>query len=1455
MKLLKTLPYKNNKKQNKLLLLIKSNKNLVVLSSLLFVIIASTLIADVSGVLPVNLSMLRRLDESAAAYPQYGPVTSCDNTKAYDQTGCKYMEKCTAKKICEYNPNWINDSTSTQKLALMKQIEQDYGVKIQSLESRDAADMLTDLIFNIDGPIFGNSARDRQRDFLHTLYPNFAQQELDALLDGIYAAQNNTPEVKVLILGSLMADFASLFPLGGGGAISKIDAAGPHLPKLFKIGKLGRNIKISKTSISFLKTLIGPADGVLSTTQLTARIEKAGNAAFRIVDPGGSGLVFPIEKVLSATERQVVEITLDTFKKKVPRPTEGLRTVFSQTPEAFTTYKNYAGIQILGVTLEDGTMVLHANLLTKGITSLRYVATHEAVEVAYMKGGLGTQLRALLPARIDKLYKLDEDDVLSKINAFKEGVAEHLAFDIVKERPGNAYTLARNRVAEIFPSASDKDLLYQALNTGDISKLLQGKGWSLDDFAEIIYNFPDLLVQNNVQDFNFAYNKYAHQRNQFTLFHNFQNILSLLAPKTASAATTIKLAGTPPQSNLNKDIGFLIKALNGLNQDIETDEDGISSMIGLAGVGRSIIDTKRISLNNITVPKTEVGEFGWGYTLSNGGTGGNPPPADGGGSGSCPRKTYGANDSLQGYLDKLEINGSLQGWGIDKDKKTHSIDIHFYLDKPAGEGTFIGSTTTDVDRTDINTRFNTSGRHGFNYMIPDEYKDGKVHCIYTHGIDLNGGYNIELEGSPIRLSIPKPGESPKPSSTPRMWEIVGHVTDENGKGIPGVKMQIDGMGAAGYQKSYFPVTNAQGVFKQGGFIVFRGLYNVKVFGNEQNPPTAPSGFTAPARTNNRKGFANDQCSKNDTLVGATAYMCQKAGSNDCTSETGGGPRCVFVYGNISPYGFLDKTNGDQISGWAVDGNEQNKSVDVHLYMDGPAGTGKFLGIVNANLKSPDLGYPGNHRFSWTIPQQYRDGKTHNVYAHAIDTKDGKKNVILSGSPQYFKLSPDFGDKIPVGWLDGFSNDIVSGWSRDDDTPNTPTRVDIYFDGPAGGSKPGTGFSTFANLNRSDVGKHGYNFNIPAKYKDGRTHIVYVYGINTNDKGANAQLSGTPKTYKSQAPVTTAPAPADRAPVGYFDGFYGDLASGWTRDDDTPAYGLQVHLYVGGPAGSGAGHITIASLNRSDVGPHGFNFNMPAQYKDGKSYLVYAYGINSKSGGTNTLLTGSPKTYKYSLPATPAPILDRAPRGWLDGFYNDVVSGWSIDDDTPNTATRVDLYFDGQAGSGAKGFNTWANLYRSDIGSHGYNFNIPANYKDGQNHTVYAYGINTKADGANVLLSGAPKTYRYTSTAPACGDLVGPTSIKLGQSATYSGNFASAQGSLGVVIGYGANGQYLGPWPPRYPGGTSYSGSWTFTPASAGTYNVACRVWNDSIQECAGLNGWGIPACAGPNSRIVLTVNP
>lgn len=108
--------------------------------------------------------------------------------------------------------------------------------------------------------------------------------------------------------------------------------------------------------------------------------------------------------------------------------------------------------------------------------------------------------------------------------------------------------------------------------------------------------------------------------------------------------------------------------------------------------------------------------------------------------------------------------------------------------------------------------------------------------------------------------------------------------------------------------------------------------------------------------------------------------------------------------NYVPEGYLDLASCNTISGWARDANTTNP-ISVHIYADGPAGTGTLVGTTVANILRNDLSYSDkNHGFSFRTPTSLKDNQPHSIYAYAIDSEGGH-NPLLTNSPQSMDCVP------------------------------------------------------------------------------------------------------------------------------------------------------------------------------------------------------------------------------------------------------------------------------------------------------------------------------------------------------------------------------------------------------------------------------------------------------------------
>jgi MYXO-CTERM domain-containing protein len=120
--------------------------------------------------------------------------------------------------------------------------------------------------------------------------------------------------------------------------------------------------------------------------------------------------------------------------------------------------------------------------------------------------------------------------------------------------------------------------------------------------------------------------------------------------------------------------------------------------------------------------------------------------------------------------------------------------------------------------------------------------------------------------------------------------------------------------------------------------------------------------------------------------------------------------------------------------------------------------------------------------------------------------------------------------------------------------------------------------------------------------------------------------------------TTPPPPVNQPPKGYLDEASCTAIGGWAQDPDAATQPIDVHLYCGGPAGSGATSKSVrADRSRADlcaaIGSceHAFDLAPPLSLMDGQPHAIHAYGIDT-AGGANAELTGSGKTLTCDPPA-------------------------------------------------------------------------------------------------------------------------------------------------------------------------------------------------------------------------------
>jgi hypothetical protein len=227
-------------------------------------------------------------------------------------------------------------------------------------------------------------------------------------------------------------------------------------------------------------------------------------------------------------------------------------------------------------------------------------------------------------------------------------------------------------------------------------------------------------------------------------------------------------------------------------------------------------------------------------------------------------------------------------------------------------------------------------------------------------------------------------------------------------------------------------------------------------------------------------------------------------------------------------------------------------------------------------------------------------------------------------------------------------------------------------------------------------------------------------------------------------LAAAAAPASASnPVGSY-----DLASaqpglvrvaGWSLDSDSPTTSLQMHVYVGGPAGTAGveGHPFTAAASRSDVaaaypgaGPnHGLDVTFETAKRGVQQVCMHAINVGPGSNvllGCKSVSIGDPNPVGSFDLASSQPGLVR-------------VAGWSLDPNSPTTSLAMHVYVGGEAAAaGAEGHPFTAALSRPDVAAaypgagdaHGLDVTFESALRGSQPVCVYA--INLSA-GGNLLL--------------------------------------------------------------------------------------------------------------------------
>lgn len=454
----------------------------------------------------------------------------------------------------------------------------------------------------------------------------------------------------------------------------------------------------------------------------------------------------------------------------------------------------------------------------------------------------------------------------------------------------------------------------------------------------------------------------------------------------------------------------------------------------------------------------------------------------------------------------------------------------------------------------------------------------------------------------------------------------------------------------------------------------------------------------------------------------------------------------------------------RVRGWGFDPDASSTSIVMHVYIGGPAGTpGAESHVIGADQPRPDVnaahGVSGNHGFDATLTTAKRGPQQ--VCVYAINLQGGSNPSF--GCVTRTIPDPVTPNRDPIGSYDdgegGAGTVRVRGWTFDPDVPGDSLSVHVYVGGDAG--TPGAEAHVIsANLARPDVnaghgvpGDHGFDATLTTAMRGAQPVCVYAIG---RPAGNNPSLGCL--TLNISGPVTA------NNPVGALEqaaGLAGAVqVGGWAFDADASSSSVDLHVYIGGEAGSPAaeGHAVDAggqpmrpNLPRPDVnaahgidGNHGYSRQINTAKRGAQQVCVYA--IN-KGGGDNALIGCRTVTIADGTP----PAVNRPPVGAVEqavgGQQSVTVSGWAYDADAIDEALDVTVWIGGRASvAGAERHVVRADRARGDVvGSHGFRAEL-ATAKAGT-LPVCVYAAN-KPGGEDTLLGCHDVTVTGAAPPPA-----------------------------------------------------------------------------------------------------------
>jgi surface antigen len=254
----------------------------------------------------------------------------------------------------------------------------------------------------------------------------------------------------------------------------------------------------------------------------------------------------------------------------------------------------------------------------------------------------------------------------------------------------------------------------------------------------------------------------------------------------------------------------------------------------------------------------------------------------------------------------------------------------------------------------------------------------------------------------------------------------------------------------------------------------------------------------------------------------------------------------------NPEGFYDlaisPTPGQvRVAGWSFDRDNGAQSIDMHVYVGGPAGTAGAEGrAFTANGSRPDVDAVHHTGAAHGLDVTFNTAKRgpQQVCAYAINIGAGN-NVSLGCK------TVSIGEPNPVGHFDDALSPtggkvVVRGWSFDPNDPGRAIDMHVYVGGPAG-TAGAEGRAFTAGGSRPDVDAvhhtgttHGLEVTFDTAKRGAQQVCVYAINVGPGDNvslgcrtvtiGAPPTPTSTPAPKPTPSVAAASPSPAATTPA-------------------------------------------------------------------------------------------------------------------------------------------------------------------------------------------------------------------------------------------------------------------------------------------------------------------------------------